>query len=80
MTLKPSLLLLASLVTLAACGISGPLEKAPPIFGPDRVAYEAERAKQEAEAKQKAADRAAREAARKQQNTAPPSSEPAPKN
>jgi predicted small lipoprotein YifL len=66
-------LALAGFVCLAACGISGPLEKAPPLFGPDRVAYEAERAKQEAEAKAKAAQRAAREA----EKSAPA---PAPKN
>jgi hypothetical protein len=63
-------LLLASLAFTSACGISGPLEKAPPLFGPDRAAYEAELAKKEAERK-------AAEAARAAQNPAPA---PAPKN
>lgn len=68
MTFKSTLLVMIAalaVTTLAACGVSGPLEKAAPLFGADRVAYEAERAKQEAEAKKKADDRAAREAARK---------------
>jgi predicted small lipoprotein YifL len=63
-------LLLASLAFTSACGISGPLEKAPPLFGSDRAAYEAELAKKEAERK-------AAEAARAAQNPAPA---PAPKN
>jgi predicted small lipoprotein YifL len=63
-------LLLASFALISACGISGPLEKAPPLFGADRAAYEAELAKKEAERK-------AAEAARAAQNPAPA---PAPKN
>lgn len=69
MTFK-TCLLLASLALINACGISGPLEKAPPLFGADRVAYEAELAKKEAERK-------AAEAARAAQNPPPA---PAPKN
>jgi predicted small lipoprotein YifL len=63
-------LLLASFAFTTACGISGPLEKAPPLFGADRAAYEADLAKKEAERK-------AAEAARAAQNPAPA---PAPKN
>jgi predicted small lipoprotein YifL len=69
MTLKICLVL-ASLVVTSACGISGPLEKAPPMWGADRVAYEAELAKKEEERK-------AAEAARAARNPAPA---PAPKN
>jgi predicted small lipoprotein YifL len=52
-------LVLASLVVTSACGISGPLEKAPPMWGADRVAYEAEQAKKEEERKAAEAARAA---------------------
>ncbi len=69
MTFK-TCLLLASLAIVNACGISGPLEAAPPMWGADRAAYEAELAKKEAERK-------AAEAARAAQNPAPA---PAPKN
>jgi predicted small lipoprotein YifL len=69
MTAKLSLLL-ASFALISACGISGPLEKAPPLWGADRETYEAELAKKEAERK-------AAEAARAAQNPAPT---PAPKN
>lgn len=62
MTIK-TCLLLASLALITACGISGPLEKAPPIWGSDRVAYEAEQAKLEAERKAKADARAAQNSA-----------------
>jgi predicted small lipoprotein YifL len=72
--MKKTYLSLAGFVILTACGVSGPLEKAPPLFGPDRVAYEAEKAKQEEERKTQEAARAARAAAR---NPAPA---PAPKN
>jgi predicted small lipoprotein YifL len=61
-------LLLAALAFTSACGISGPLEKAAPIWGADRATYEAELAKKEAERK-------AAEAARAAKNPAP-----APKN
>jgi predicted small lipoprotein YifL len=73
MTYK-SCMALMGLILVSACGISGPLEKAPPLFGPDRVAYEAEQAKKEEERKAEEAARAARAAAR---NPAPA---PAPKN
>jgi predicted small lipoprotein YifL len=63
-------LVLATLIVTSACGISGPLEKAPPMWGADRVAYEAEQAKKEEERK-------AAEAARAARNPAPA---PAPKN
>jgi predicted small lipoprotein YifL len=69
MTFK-TCLILAALTTTAACGISGPLEKAPPIWGADRVAYEAQQAKKEEERK-------AAEAAKAAKNPAPA---PAPKN
>jgi predicted small lipoprotein YifL len=73
MTLK-SVLILASFALTSACGISGPLEKAPPIFGADRVAYEAEQAKKEEARK-------AAEAARAAQNPTPAAaSASAPKN
>jgi predicted small lipoprotein YifL len=52
--------LLACLAFTSACGISGPLEKAPPIWGADRVAYEAEQAKKEEDRKAAEAARAAR--------------------
>ena len=69
MTFKTCLLLSAFALT-SGCGISGPLEAAPPMWGADREAYEAELAKKEAERK-------AAEAARAAQNPAPA---PAPKN
>jgi predicted small lipoprotein YifL len=72
MTLK-TCFILASLAITSACGISGPLEKAPPLWGADRVAYEAEQAKKEAERK-------AAEAARAARNPAPaPTPTPTPK-
>ena len=61
---------LAAYALTSACGISGPLETAPPLWGVDRAAYEAQLAKAEAERK-------AAEAARTAQNPAPA---PAPKN
>jgi predicted small lipoprotein YifL len=75
MTLKTSLALLC-LTFIAACGISGPLEKAPPLFGQDRIAYEAEQAKKEEERKAAEAARAARAAARASATT----TDAAPKN
>ena len=68
MNVKTSLLAI-SLVLTSACGISGPLETAPPLWGTDRAVYEAEQAKLKAE-------REAAEAARAAQN---PVSAPAPK-
>lgn len=62
MTFK-TCLVLASLTFASACGISGPLEKAPPLWGADRAAYEAEQAKKEQERKAEEAARAARNAA-----------------
>lgn len=59
MTLK-TCFVLACLTFASACGISGPLEKAPPLWGADRASYEAEQAKKEQERK---ADEAARAAA-----------------
>jgi predicted small lipoprotein YifL len=59
MTVK-TCLILASLAFISACGISGGLEKAPPLWGDDRVAYEAEQAKIDQERKAKEAQRAAR--------------------
>jgi predicted small lipoprotein YifL len=59
MTFK-SCLMLASFIATTACGISGPLEKAPPMWGADRAAYEAQQAKIEAERKAAAAAKAAR--------------------
>lgn len=75
MTLK-TCLALTCLTLIAACGISGPLEKAPPLFGQDRVAYEAEQAKKEEERKAAEAARAARAGAR----TPAPATDAAPKN
>jgi predicted small lipoprotein YifL len=59
MTLK-TCLILASLALTSACGISGPLEKAPPMWGADRVIYEEQQAKMEAQRKAKEAERAAK--------------------
>jgi predicted small lipoprotein YifL len=69
MTFK-TCLALASFTFIASCGISGPLEKAPPLWGADRATYEAEEAKKEEARK-------AAEAARAARNPAPA---PAPKN
>ena len=66
--------LLASLALTTGCGISGPLETAPPLWGADRAAYQAEQAKKEAAAKAAAAARAA------QNSPTPPVTLPAPKN
>jgi predicted small lipoprotein YifL len=52
-------LLLTSLWFTTACGISGPLEPAPPLWGPDRAAHEAQQAKKEADKKAADAARAA---------------------
>ncbi len=59
MTFK-TCLILASFVLTSACGISGPLEKAPPLWGADRAAYQVEQAKKEEERKASEAARAAR--------------------
>lgn len=56
MTFK-TCLIFASLTLGSACGISGPLEKAPPLWGADRAAYEAEQAKKEAARKEAEAAR-----------------------
>lgn len=61
MTYK-SCFIIASLALTSACGISGPLEKAPPLWGADRAAYEAEQAKKEAERKAAEAVKAAKAA------------------
>jgi predicted small lipoprotein YifL len=75
---KNILIALASFMLLSACGVSGPLEKGPPLFGADRVAYEAEQAKKEEERKAQEAARAARAAAREAARNPAPT--PAPKN
>jgi predicted small lipoprotein YifL len=59
MTFK-TCLIIASIALTSACGISGPLEKAPPMWGADRAAYEAEQAKKEAELKAAEAAKAAK--------------------
>lgn len=51
---KPFLLALGAAILTASCGISGPLETAPPMWGKARSDYEAERAKQEAARKAEA--------------------------
>ena len=61
----------AALGLLSACGVSGPLETAPPMWGPDRAAYEAELAKKAAEQKAKEAAEEAEKA-----GTPPPSTSP----
>lgn len=61
----------AALCLLSACGVSGPLETAPPMWGPDRAAYEAELAKKAAEQKAKEAAEEAEKA-----GTPPPSTSP----
>lgn len=57
----------AALSLTSACGISGPLETAPPMWGKDRAAYEAEQAKKAAEDKAKKAA----EEAEKAETTSP---------
>jgi predicted small lipoprotein YifL len=69
MTIK-TYLILASLALVTACGVSGSLEKAPPLWGADRAVYEAEQAKKEEARK-------AAEAARAAKNP-PPAIAPAP--
>ncbi len=61
----------AALSLLSACGVSGSLETAPPMWGPDRAAYEAEKAKKAAEEKAKKAAEEAEKAV-----TTSPSSSP----
>ena len=61
----------AALSLLSACGISGPLETAPPMWGPDRAAYEAEKAKKAAEEKAKKAAEEAEKADTTSPTTSP---------
>jgi len=56
---------------LTACGIKGPLEAAPPMWGPDRAAYEAEQAKKADDAKTKKAAEEAEKAGNSASSTAP---------
>jgi predicted small lipoprotein YifL len=60
-----------ALCLLSACGIKGPLETAPPMWGPDRAAYEAEQAKKAEEAKAKKAAEDAEKAGNSAPSTAP---------
>lgn len=61
--MRIALLLVATLM-LAGCGVRGPLERAPPLFGDDRRLYEEERAAREAEEAAKAEAEAAEQRAR----------------
>ena len=61
----------AALSLLSACGIKGPLETAPPMWGPDRAAYEADQAKKAEEAKAKKAAEDAEKAAKSSPSTSP---------
>jgi predicted small lipoprotein YifL len=60
-----------ALCLLSACGIKGPIETAPPMWGPDRAAYEAEQAKKAEEAKAKKAAEEAEKAGNSAPSTAP---------
>lgn len=62
----------ALLTLVCACGTKGPLEKAPPMWGPDRAAYEAQQAKKAAdEAAQAAAEKAKKEAEKAESSATP---------
>jgi hypothetical protein len=54
-TIIPSLLLITTFA-LSSCGIRGSLETAPPVFGPAKAKYEAEKA-QKAEEERKAQEK-----------------------
>ncbi|GIU66318.1 lipoprotein [Candidatus Phycosocius spiralis] len=49
----------ALLALVSACGTKGPLAKAPPMWGPDRAAYDAQQAEKAAEAADKTAKKQA---------------------
>lgn len=57
-TIIPSLLLITTFA-LSSCGIRGSLETAPPVFGPAKAKYEAEKAQkaQKAEEERKAQEK-----------------------
>ena len=57
-----ALALCGSLLLLAGCGLRGDLQRAPPLFGPDKQRYRAEQERQRAEAEAKAQAEAARKA------------------
>lgn len=64
-------LVCVTLCLLSACGIKGPLETAPPMWGPDRAAYEADQAKKVEEAKAKKAAEDAEKAGNSSPSTSP---------
>jgi predicted small lipoprotein YifL len=62
----------ALLTLVCACGTKGPLETAPPMWGPDRAAYEAQKAQKAAEeAAQVAAEKAKKEAEKAESSATP---------
>jgi predicted small lipoprotein YifL len=71
--MRAKLLPIFALLTLiSACGTKGPLETAPPMWGPDRVAYEAQKAQKAAEeAAQAAAEKAKKEAEKAESSATP---------
>ena len=71
--MRAKLFLSFALVTLVcACGTKGPLETAPPMWGPDRAAYEAQQVQKAAEeAAQAAAEKAKKEAEKAESSAIP---------
>lgn len=61
----------AALSLLSGCGVSGSLETAPPMWGPDRAAYQAEQAKKAEEEKAKKAAEEAEQADTSSSTTPP---------
>jgi len=72
---KAVLLLAGAALLLTGCGLRGDLQRAPPLFGPDRARYKAEQERLAAEAAAKAAaeaEKEAGEASAQQQDDQPP--------
>ena len=69
---KAALLVMGGTLLLAGCGLRGDLQRAPPLFGPDRARYEAEQERLAAEAAAKAEKEAAEADASAQQQEAEP--------
>jgi len=62
--MKQVVLLALCGLLLTGCGLRGDLQRAPPLFGPDKQRYREEQARQRAEAEAKAQAEAAKKAAK----------------
>jgi hypothetical protein len=73
--MKKLAVVIVGALALSGCGLRGDLQRAPPLFGPERQRYEAEKARQEAEAQ---AAKEAEEAKRRAAEAAKDAPAPAP--